>query len=348
MSASQELTLVLVGDVSVNRDDPPSVFRYVNDLLRDADFTIGNLEAATADVGTPWSKWEGSPAWKTDSRQIQAIASAKFDAVNIANNHILDYGFDALFETIGHLDRLGIGHAGGGRNFAEAHAPAIIERGGCKLALLAYTSVFAHGWAAGPESPGLAVMRVKSAYEPHHRAFEEPGSPQTIRTWMVPEDKVQLGIDIEAARKLADIVVCSFHWGVSAGFVKLTDYQVELGHHAIDMGADLVFGHHPHVVQGIDVYRGRPIFYSVGNFTFAKHVSKKGHELETVIVRCVIRDRKIKTVEILPAICDDDLNPRVLDQQDGKYIVDLIKRRSLAFDTQFIQEGDVVGIPILE
>lgn len=119
---------------------------------------------------------------------------------------------------------------------------------------------------------------------------------------------------------------------------------MELGHHAIDAGADLVFGHHPHVMQGIEVYRGRPIFYSLGNFTFARHNPEKGHELETMIVRCKIVPGKIQSLEYLPARCDDQLDPHVLDLNEGREAIALVAQRSEQFGTWFQPMGDAIRV----
>lgn len=345
MSKNRKLTLLLVGDVFVCREDPPSAFQHVKDLISGADFALGNLEGSVADSGTPSLKASGSN-WKADARQIAAVGFAGFDAMNVANNHMMDFGSEALLETIAQLDRLGILHTGGGRNFAEAHTPALVEREGCRVAMLGYTSVFMDSWRAGPQSPGLAVIRAHTAYQPPPRFFEAPGTPPIIRTWAAPEDKAQLSADIAAARGKADIVICTFHWGVSQGFKKICDYQIELAHHAIDAGADLVFGHHPHLIQGIEVYDGRAIFYSLGNFTFAHHNLAGGHELETLMVRCVIQDRRIEAVEYLPVRCDDGLNPHVLDLTQGRDVVYLVNERSAQFSTKLVAKDDAVRVPI--
>lgn len=343
MAGSRELTALIVGDVYVKRDDPPSVFQHVKDRMRSADFMLGNLEGSVADSGAARGK-AGAVAWKADARQIAAVESAGFHAMTIANNHMMDYGVDALLETMANLDRLGVKHTGGGRNFAEAHAPAIVEREGCKVALLGYTSVYMEGWEAGPDTPGLAVVTARTAYQPPARYFEAPGTPPVIRTWALPENKAQLAADVAAARRQADIVICTFHWGVSAGYKKLTEYQMEVGRHAIDSGADLVFGHHPHVTQGIEVHKGRAIFYSLGNFTFARHNPDKGHELETMFVRLRIRDRRLHAVEYIPARCDPELNPHALDLDAGRDVVELIAGRSAEFGTRFVPAGDGVRV----
>jgi len=342
MSSKKQLTMLLVGDVFVQRDDPPSVFKHAGELLRSADFTFGNLEGSTADAGAPWSIKETN--WKADARQVEALAVAGFDAVTVANNHMLDFGYPALLETLGHLDRLGIRHTGGGRNLAEAHEPAIIEKDGCRVALLGYTSVFIPEWAAGADHPGLAVMRARTSYEAPPRVFEVPGTPPIVRTRLCERDREQLAADVSAARARADIVVCAFHWGVSRGFVKIADYQTELGQHAIDVGADIVFGHHPHVIQGVEVYRGKPIFYSLGNFTFAQHNLKKGHEAESLIVRCRIEDKRIVAVEYIPAEIDSEINPQPLDLVAGAHVVEMVARRSAAFGTHFQPNGDAVKV----
>jgi poly-gamma-glutamate synthesis protein (capsule biosynthesis protein) len=344
MSSSKQLTMLLVGDVFVQRDDPPSVFKHVGQLLRDGDFTFGNLEGSTADSGAPWSIKETN--WKADARQVEALAAAGFDAVTVANNHMLDFGYPALLETLGHLDRLGIKHTGGGRNFAEAHQPAIVEKDGCRVALLGYTSVFIPEWAAGKDHPGLAVMRARTSYEAPPRVFEVPGTPPIVRTRLNEQDREQLTADVKAARAAADIVVCAFHWGVSRGFLKIAEYQSELGRHAIDVGADLVFGHHPHVIQGIEVYKSKAIFYSLGNFTFAQHNLKKGHEAESLIVRCTIKDKKIVAVEYLPAEIDGEINPQALDLMSGAHVVEMVAQRSAAFATQFQPNGVAMKLQI--
>lgn len=336
-------TLLLVGDIFVQRDDPPSVFQHVRDLLKNADFTFGNLEGSTSDSGAPWSIKETN--WRADSRQVKALSSAGFDAVNVANNHMLDFGHPALFETLGLLDNLGIKHTGGGRNKNEAHAPAIVEKGGTRIAMLGYTSVFIPEWAATDDGPGLAVMRAHTSYEAPSRVFEVPGTPPIVRTRLFSEDRDRLKEDIAAARKRADIVVCAFHWGVSRGHMKIAEYQIELARHAIDCGADVIFGHHPHVLQGVEVYRGKAIFYSLGNFTFAQHDPVgKGHEAESAIVRCIIDNRRITAVEYLPSRIDDKIDPHVLSLTEGKYVAEMIAQRSQAFKTRFAPHGDAIRL----
>jgi poly-gamma-glutamate synthesis protein (capsule biosynthesis protein) len=333
-SAGDEITVMLVGDIYVQRPDPSGVFRHIRPTLATADIVIGNLEGAYSDGGTPWPKG-GINAWKADAKQMQAIAEGGFHAMSVTNNHIMDFGYDGLLETLSNLDRIGVAHAGAGRDATEAYAPAIIERAGTKVALLAYTSVFVPGWEALDKRPGLAVMAARTAYEPPARFIENPGRAPRVLTWMLPDSKARLAKDIAEARRAADCVICSFHWGVSEGHVPLTDYQVELGHHAAECGADFIFGHHPHLMQGVEFHKNVPIFYSLGNLTFARHNKAKGHELETMIVRARLRGGRIVEVDYMPVLTDANLDPHVLPLAEARQVISIIETRSAAFGTRF-------------
>jgi poly-gamma-glutamate synthesis protein (capsule biosynthesis protein) len=342
---AKKLTICMVGDVYVSRDDPRSVFRKVSAELRKSTFLFGNLETPCCDGGTLWPKG-GMGYWKADARQLEALSDAGFHAVGATNNHILNYGHDGLLETLSHLDERGIKYAGAGRNEAEAYAPAIVEREGCRVALLAYTSVFTPGWEASEDGPGLAVIRIHTSFEPHPRHYETPGKPPKVRSSVIPADRQRVARDIAAARAKADIVVCSFHWGVSEGYEKLTEYQEELGHFAIDSGADIVFGHHPHLIQGIEIHKGKPIFYSVGNFTFAAQKPHRGHELDNIMARCIVRDRRVVEIQYVPVRTDARLDPEFVRPENAPEITGLVERRSKAFNTRFYAAGDAVGVEV--
>ncbi|HEY4201322.1 MAG TPA: CapA family protein [Devosiaceae bacterium] len=342
---TDDVTVMIMGDIFVRRDNPAEVFRHITPTLRTADLVIGNLEGAYADGGTPWPKG-GINVWKADARQLAAIEAAGFHVMATTNNHIMDFSQDGLLETLGNLDRLGIRHAGAGRNEAEAYAPAIMERKGTRIALLAYTSVYTPGWEAAGDRPGLAVMTARTSYEPPLRFIESPGKPPRVITWVLPDSKERLRADIAAARAEADIVICSFHWGISEGHFQLVDYQLELGHHAVDCGADLIFGHHPHLMQGVEVYKETPIFYSLGNLTFARHNGSRGHELETMILRCRISGGRIAAVDYIPLCSDERLDPHVLAIGDAARVTTLVDKRSERFGTKFHPGADAISLDL--
>ena len=191
-----------------------------------------------------------------------------FHALGCANN--VNFGAEAIMATVARLDEMGIAHTGAGADRAAARSPAIVERDGVRFGFLQYTSVF---WPLGHEaadgSPGVAAILAHTAYRPNPRIAEMPGGPPIVVTWPDAEYLDAFRRDVAALRERVDFLVASFHWGIS-GSVETADYQVAIAHAAIDSGADLVMGHGPHEIQAVEIYGGRPIFYSLGNFFFGE------------------------------------------------------------------------------
>jgi poly-gamma-glutamate synthesis protein (capsule biosynthesis protein) len=192
-------------------------------------------------------------------------------AVGLANN--VNYGNAAILGSIARLDRLGIAHTGAGADLGAARAPAIVERGRLRVGFVQRSSVY---WPTNHEATergcGIAVIRGHTAYQvPAHKTRPEvppmnrPGVPPIIVTWADKTYLAGFGEDIAALRKTADIVVASCHWGLGE---EVLDYMTEIAHAAIDVGADIVVGHGPHYSLPIEVYRGKPIFYGLGSFSF--------------------------------------------------------------------------------
>src|SRR5205807_6087281 len=198
----------------------------------------------------------------------EALGAAAIHAVGLANN--VNYGAVAITASIARLDRLGIAHCGAGANRAQARAPAILARDGTRFGFLQRSSVY---WPtnheAGEEATGSAVIRGHTAYQiPMHGsrpAANRPGIPPEIVTWADPVYLQWLDDDIRALRSRSDVVVASFHWGLHEDVL---GYMTEIAHRAIDAGADLVIGHGPHYSLPVEVYKGKPIFYGLGSFSF--------------------------------------------------------------------------------
>ncbi|MEV4050736.1 CapA family protein [Amycolatopsis sp. NPDC049688] len=226
------ITLVLGGDVTLH-GPATSAFGQLEPLLKGADVRFANLEGPL------------------DAAMAEALASAGVDVVSCAN--------DAPQPSLAVLDAAGIAHCGAGANLDAAHAPAVIERSGGKVAFLAYTSLRLPGQAA----PVVAQAFATTAYQPDPRVAEIPGRPPLVRTAPVPEHLDRLVADIKQAKSDHDHVVVSMHWGLPGA--DLAEYQVTYGRAAIDAGADLVAGHGPRTIQAVEVHRGRPILYSLGN-----------------------------------------------------------------------------------
>lgn len=239
-------------------------FAATSAILRRGDLVIGNLESPITRSG---EEFKGKRfRFKTDPAAAEALQHAGFTHLSLANNHMLDFGSEGLRETIATLDRVGITHAGAGHDLGSARQESIATVRGVKIALLAYSLTYPTEFFAGSDRAGTAP-----GYENYYRA------------------------DIAKAKKSADYVVVSFHWGSEcANFPK--NYQKNTARRAIDAGADVVLGHHPHVLQGIEYYKNGVIFYSLGNFAFASRSRKADRSM---IARITL-DQGISAVEVIP------------------------------------------------
>nr|WP_246490988.1 CapA family protein [Chitinivorax tropicus] len=236
------VSLVFVGDIML--DDGPGQtiaqgqdpFRHVDALLKAADFRIGNLECPIATTGQPLDNkiftFRAKPS-------VLPLLKGRFDALSVANNHAGDYGKPAFVETLDWLKKTGIQAFGGGVNLTEAHIPLWLHRHGLRIAVLGYNEFKPRSFEAGSNWPGVA--------------------------WSEDSHVVA---DIRAARQAgADIIIPFMHWGWEREPTP-TERQRQLARLMIDAGADAVVGAHPHITQGAELYRGKPIIYSLGNFVF--------------------------------------------------------------------------------
>ena len=330
-----EITLVAVGDLLIRDDTPDYLFDSAKPVFHAADIVYGNCEQ-------PY-------AWRYPGMAKTFRSTAGFDVMNFANNHILDHGVDVFHKTIQQLTEEGIAVFGAGRTIKEARAPAIIERSGTKVAFLGYCSIQVPSYAATVSRPGCAPLRAHTAYQ---EQFEEaPGSPPIIRTFASEDDLAAMLDDIRRAKEQAQVVVLSLHWGPLLKGAELSDFQPGVAHAAIDAGADIILGHHPHIIKGIEVYKGKVIFYSINHFVMkndkALDINYESHgfvsnshirtmlktyqgefgfypdyplypfgpdTLDTMIVKVAISDGRIIRVSYLPCRIGTDYQPIVLNR----------------------------------
>lgn len=244
------LTLAAVGDVALAREDPAGAFARVTPLLRGADLRIANCEVPLSNRGMPQhAKHE---VLHSGPDMVAGLVAARFDVVSLANNHSMDYGPEALLETVELLEQHAIACCGAGSNDAAAWRPRLLERRGLRVAFLACASETFLGYAAHAEKPGIAAIRRDALY-----------GPQGVN----PDDLARMVAAIRGARKAADLVVLSCHWGLSQSR-SLTVSQRAIARAALRAGAHLVLGHHPHVLQGIRLAGRRAVCFSLGNFVF--------------------------------------------------------------------------------
>ncbi len=294
-------TLLILGDTNIqNRPDPSSAFVNVLDMLASADVIFGQLEGPLAEPSANPSQPDipHKNGWRHSGAKVgPALKKAGYVGVSCASN--VAYPASAAVASVKVLDEVGVLHCGVGETLAEARKPVIIEKNGIRLGFLSYTSVFwPSNHAASANGPGCATIKAHAAYEPGPRALEMPGAEPITHTFADPAELEAMRDDVRALRSKVDLVILSCHWGVSSKDEPVA-YQREIARAAIDAGADMVFGHHPHVVQAAEIYQGRPVFYSLGNFVFDWDVMR-GRHLDGLALRCAISDRKIASIELLP------------------------------------------------
>ena len=257
-------TIAAVGDIRIYRDKPETALAHVRDVFKQADIAFCQSESSYSDKG---SKGSSGPrgASPVDLRGYPTFASIGFDVVSMASNHTMDWGQDALLDCIDRLRRDGIKVIGAGKNIAEARQPVIVDCQGTRIAFLGYCSVAPKGYYAAHARAGVAPMRAIAHFEPLEE--DQPGTPAKSMTWPLQRDLDALVQDIKRVRSEVDIVAVSLHWGVHQIRGLIADYQPVVAHAAIDAGADIIIGHHPHILKGIEVYRGKVILYSIGDFS---------------------------------------------------------------------------------
>jgi poly-gamma-glutamate capsule biosynthesis protein CapA/YwtB (metallophosphatase superfamily) len=375
MTRIDKVTLYAVGDVAVTRDNPKSAFTPTMVLLNEPDILFGQLEATLSQKGT--AKAEGGPQ-RPDPGVADALKSAGFDVMSFASNHTMDYGADGLLDTLNIASQKGITLVGAGSNIKEARQPAIIERNGIKIAFLGYNSILPQGFWATDDRPGCAPVRVRTFYEsidPHH-----PGTPPEVFTIAHEEDVKAMVEDIQKVKSLADVIVISMHWGIHHMVGKLAMYQRDVGHAAIDAGADLIIGSHPHILKGIEVYKGKVIFYSLGNFIMDSSLTKtwpnvpsrwRKREIlynfkidpewgatypfpadarKTIVAKCIVSSKGIEKVSFLPALINKMNQPQMLAQDDENFGA-VVSFMNFSCDdqnlrTKFLPEGNELVISI--
>lgn len=246
------IEIILTGDLVLDVERADYWLSGISPALLAADVVIGHLEVPHSLRG---AEMEGDvPAPGADPENLNALKMAGFDAVSLAGNHIADCGAEGIADTINMLDSLGIAHSGAAQTLTDARKHAMVGR----IALLSYNCVGPEIAWAEPDKAGCAWLRVDTA-------DGSPIAPAAPLETMSPTAVDMLQEDIAKARAHADLVIVALHKGIVHTPARLAPYERPISHAAIDAGADVVVGHHAHIVRGIEFYRGRPIFHGLGN-----------------------------------------------------------------------------------
>lgn len=298
---AKEVSIAVVGDVNlggrVNTIIKQNSYLYpvskLKPILTHADITFGNLECALSNRGQPVGNKEftfcGSP------QNIQTLLSGGFDLVSVANNHSKDFGVDAFLDTLKILAENGVKPVGGGKNLDEALNPVIIKKSGLKIAFLAFSDILPYNWPATKTKPGVASFR----------------------------DLTEVKKTIARAKKQADQVVVSIHWGIEMSAQPLSQ-QEKIARQLIDSGATLIIGHHPHIIQKIKPYKTGLIAFSLGNFIFTPG-SPKGSK--SILLKITLDRYGVKSFQVWP-IKITNARPEIAQGEVAGGIKDFIKRES--------------------
>jgi poly-gamma-glutamate capsule biosynthesis protein CapA/YwtB (metallophosphatase superfamily)/GMP synthase-like glutamine amidotransferase/outer membrane protein assembly factor BamB len=292
--ADGEIELLAVGDIMLARTVEERMNQYgslypfqaIYRLLQAADIAVGNLETPFTVQGRPADK---RFIFRAHPEHIPALRTVGFDVLSLANNHILDFPPDSMDDTLAALEDLGIATVGAGRGEAAAHRPAVLEVKGVKVAFLAFA---APRWRNSPEVPTATDV-----------------------AWADPESVRRA---VAQARQEVDLVIVILHTGTEYE-AQANQEQRAVAHAAVEGGATLVIGHHPHVLQDVEVYQGVPIVYSLGNFVFDMDVIERTRD--TAILWAVLTQDGVRSVDLYLARIVDDAQPRLRIGEDGSPLV---------------------------
>jgi poly-gamma-glutamate synthesis protein (capsule biosynthesis protein) len=305
-------TVTLVGDVMLGRrvgavmaraGDFAAPFRHAADRLARADLTVGTLECTLSRAGPPQ---QGGDSFGADPRAVEGLRLAGFDVLSLADNHAGDFGPTALVETVRRVRDAGIVPVGAGAEEREARAPAIVERNGVRFGFLAFNAI-------GETPPaGRAPGAVRLRMQPRLGPLNE-------------DDLERFRTDVRTLRPLVDVLIVLPHWG-GQYTTRLHPDQPAVAQALVDAGADLIVGSHPHWVQGMELRKGRPVAYSLGNFVFDMDFSRRTQE--GAVLELVFWGSTLKAAEIAPVRIGSDFAPRFLAPKDARPILEEVRRAS--------------------
>ncbi len=271
--------------------------------IADADFFMVNQEFPFSNQGTPAK--DKQYTFRLPPEKVELFRQMEIDAVTLANNHALDFGQDALLDTCITLDGAGILHTGAGENLAAAKEPVVVTLGGKTIAIIGATRVIpVASWAAGNNHVGMV-----STYDP-----------------------AILLEEIRGLRENYDYVAVYVHWGIERDEMP-QEYQKTLGRQYIDAGADLVIGAHPHVLQGIEYYQGKPIVYSLGNFVFGSSIPK------TMLLEATLREDGETGLRLLPGTSGAGYTHMLTDEAKRQDFFQYME--NISFGVTCLEDGTV-------
>lgn len=325
--------MLYVGDIVVSGDRlaPVQVGQWIK--KRSAGCVVGNCEISFTQRGRKAAKFV---AWRTDPRAAFNLRALGFDQVSVANNHAVDYGWEGLRDTLSACREAGLVPFGGGETLNDASAPAVADKGrDVHVATIAVACTLPLGAAARTDQPGINPIRVSTRYEFDPLDLqEEPGcQPTIIHTVPNEQDIARVCKQIESLRDEGFRVVLYIHWG-NAFQKQLAQYQRTLAVAFADAGCDMIIGHHPHTIHGLEMIGSMPVFYSLGNFIMDTQIVHRADEgLPTDLATPWIMSKEglavvakfgcngLIQVQAIPICTDADGYPTALNREEANLVL---------------------------
>lgn len=325
-----------------------------------ADIVIGNLEVPYTNRGVGQEK---NKVYRAPVKALQHVADSGIHVVSLANNHMMDYGETGLADTLNAIPTYGLHSAGAGRNLTEARASVVLDVAGTRIAFISFSCTVPTGANATSYRAGVAPIRVQQSLEVDPVLMEEqPGSPPLIRTLARENDVREVLAVIAQAKRDADLVIVAAHWGLPPAYLPnnqgpLAEYQQPLAHQIVDAGADVIVGHHPHALLGVERYKDAFILYSTGNFIFHESSSNDAVDehpraeygaldrvkswYDTAVFSLHVVDGKASSLTIRPFVMDSEGNPQPLEA--GRTSLEALVTHSRKLNTNCPMHEDEAG-----
>ncbi|MBE9502811.1 MAG: CapA family protein [Proteobacteria bacterium] len=320
VQGGEEITIFATGDIMPSGRVLPFVKKHgyfysyteTSEIFQSGDMVIGNLETPLTEKGMRFENKKYT--FKAPLESAKALKKAGFTHLSLANNHMMDYGTQGLTSTLEALNNEGIEYAGAGTSLPMARKASYVTIKDNKVAFLSYSNTFPTEFYATRDKAGTA-----------------PG----YRTYIIN--------DIKRAKAKADLIIVAFHWGAER-MQHPKDYQKKLARLAIDTGANIVLGHHPHVLQGVEHYGAGVIFYSLGNFAFGSY-SKSTKE--SIIAKITVQNFKIARVEAIPINVNNfevHFKPEWLKGGKGREVITRLSELSKPLGSDILYADDVAQV----
>ena len=369
---AHQVVVLATGDLIIDEPDPDRYFDPARPVLHAADVVVGHVEV-------PFTlEREDSPnvpRAARDPAKLRALRNAGIQVASLSANHLYDDGRAGVRDTIAGLCAVDIQPFGAGMTLAEARQPAIVQRGGLRLGFLSYNLVGPKEAWAGASKAGGAYVHILTSYELDHAT---PGGSPNVYTGAEAQSLEQMAEDIRQLRARTDLVMVSMHKGTvhSPGLVNA--YEKQVAHAAVDAGADVIVGHHAHILRGIEMYKGKPIYHGLGNFVTVTHaLSPVGvtdpdawavrrlkmfgfvpdpgtpeypfhpESRNAMLAKCVVDARGAVEARYVPCVINRQSQPEVTGREAaGQQVFEYVQQitRQAGFDTRFEWQDDEVRV----